>query len=441
MKRVGNLLERIADAENLREAFISASRAKASRPDVVEYRENLAVNLEMLRGQLLSQSVPMGGYRQFQVYDPKERTITVAPFCQRVLHHAIMRVCEPFFENHLVPRTYACRKGKGRLAALDEAAKHSRKFTWYLKLDIRKYFGSVPHDRLVARLGRIFKDAGLVALLEGIIRSFEVTPGRGLPIGNLTSQHFANLYLDKLDRFIEGYLPKGRLVSLRYMDDLVVFGAQRVDLVELRLALREYLPTELGLTLKQERIGPVSHGIPFLGCTVFRDHRELNRRSRLRFAKRIANLDRCLAANMITEIQAQRRATAMAAYAKTASSLRFRQHVLIQHFRASAIGWAEPPTAGSVVVAGTTTPRTAPSPTATTTTTRTTETTTTDSVRPAAREHFPDGKASPEPAAVLICESADKAPKQPLLVSSLGNPSVEREGGIGSLPSPYPCIF
>lgn len=441
MKRVGYLLERIADAENLRAAFLSASRAKASRADVLEYRRELGANLEMLRLQLLSRSAPLGGYRQFQVYDPKERTITVAPFGQRVLHHAIMRVCEPFFENHLVPSTYACRKGKGRLAALDEAAKHCQKYGWYLKLDIRKYFDSVPHERLVARLGRIFKDAALLALLEGIIRSFEVTPGRGLPIGNLTSQHFANLYLDKLDRFIGGYLPKNRLVSLRYMDDLVVFGAQRDELVELRLALREFLPTELGLSLKQERIGTVASGVPFLGCTLYAGHRELNRRSRLRFAKRISNLDRCLAANMMTELEAQQRATAMAAYAKTASSLRFRQYILRQHFRASALSWSEPPTVGFGVVAGITTPTTQRYPTVTTTTTRATATTTTDSVQLVAQEFSQEREVIPEPAAVLLCADADKAPKKPLLVSSLEDSSVEREGGIGSLPSPYPCIF
>lgn len=402
MKRAGHLLERIAEPENLREAFLRASRAKSGRADVLAYRENLSEQMATLREQILTESVPFGGYRQFQVFDPKERLITVAPFWQRVLHHAIMLVCEPYLENKLVPWTYACRKGKGRIAALDAAARHCRKYTWYLKLDIRKYFDSVPHDRLLARLSGIFKDAALLRLLEGIIRSYGVVPGRALPIGNLTSQHFANLYLDGLDRFIERFASREEQGSVRYMDDLVVFAANRESLVKMRAELRHYLPDRMGLDLKQERIGRVANGVPFLGCTMYERHRELNRRSRLRWVKRIGLLDRLLAESRLSEAQAQKRAMAMVAYAKTACTLRFRQRALQPHFRASAMDWTEPPTAASVAVAGTTTPTTRLLPTATTTTTRTTGTTTSDSVWPAALECALDGELFPEPAAVPL---------------------------------------
>lgn len=402
MKRIGYLLERIAEPENLREAFLRASRAKSGKPDVMAFRGNLTARLAEMRDQILSGEVPVGGYRQFRVYDPKERVITVAPFAQRVLHHAILRVCEPYLENKLVPWTYACRKGKGRLAALDAAAGHCRSRAWYLKLDIRKYFDSVPHGPLLERLHGIFKDAAVLALLERIIRSHEAAPGRGLPIGNLTSQHLANLYLGGLDRFIEREARGNGFAAVRYMDDSAIWGAARDDLENLRVRLREFVPTGLGLELKQERIGRVANGVPFLGCTLHAGHRELNRRSRQRFQKRIALLDRLLAGHRITESQAQQRATAMGAYAKTACSFRFRSNALRSHFRASAMDWTETPTAASAAAAGTTMRTTAPSPTATTTTTRTTATTTSGSVPPAAPEGFPGGEPFPEPAAVPL---------------------------------------
>lgn len=402
MKRAGYLLERIAEPENLREAFLRASRAKSAKPDVVAFREALTSRLAVMRDQILSGEVPVGGYRQFRVYDPKERVITVAPFAQRVLHHAILRVCEPYLENKLVPWTYACRKGKERLAALDAAAAHCRRQAWYLKLDIRKYFDSVPHDRLLERMRGIFKDAAVLALWERIIRSYEAMPGRGLPIGNLTSQHLANLYLGGLDRFIEREARINGFAAVRYMDDSVVWAASQTDLQMLRARLREFVPSALGLDLKQDRIGRVAGGVPFLGCSLLKGHRELNRRSRQRFQKRVTLWDRLLAERRLTEAQAQQRATALGAYAKTASSLLFRRNALQNHFRASAMHWTEPPTVASAAAAGTTMRTTAPLRTATTTTTRTTATTISASVWPAAPEGSLGGEPLPEPAAVPL---------------------------------------
>ena len=143
MKRVGHLLARIAEPENLREAFLRASRAKSAKPDVLAFRENLTSRLAVMRDQILSGEVPVGGYRQFRVYDPKERVITVAPFAQRVLHHAILRVCEPYLENKLVPWTYACRKGKGTHRAIDRAQDYLRKHQFFLKTDIVRFFPNV----------------------------------------------------------------------------------------------------------------------------------------------------------------------------------------------------------------------------------------------------------------------------------------------------------
>ena len=177
MKRIGHLLERIADLENLRHALYAASQGKRAKADVIAYRAQAMIHLSRLRDDLLEGRVPVGSYRQFKVYEPKERVITVAPFGQRVLHHAIMQVCEPVFERQLIDHSYACRKGKGRIAALDAAERFGRSHGYFLKMDIRKYFDSVDHAILKAHLRRLFKDKALLLLLDGIIDSFCAQPG------------------------------------------------------------------------------------------------------------------------------------------------------------------------------------------------------------------------------------------------------------------------
>jgi RNA-directed DNA polymerase len=385
MKRAGHLLEAITEWHNLRAAFHSACKGKNAKADVLAYREQVDANLERLRRDLLGGTVSVGGYRQFKVYDPKERVITVAPFGQRVLHHVVMRVCEPVFERHLIFHTYACRKGKGRIAALDVAERFGRTHPYYLKLDIRKYFDSVDHGILKAQLRRLFKDPPLLALLDAIIDSFCVQPGKGLPIGNLTSQHFANLYLSPLDRMAGKDAGSAELKHIRYMDDMVVWGRDRQALAALRSQMRTFLSEHLALELKQDRIGAVANGVPFLGCRVFAGYRTFNVRSKRRFRHKIKLFDRLLHEGRIDEAEAQQRAQAVCAFAKTACSYDFRQHVLAPHFRATAMGETCAPTATSAAAPGTTTRTTAPSRTGTTTT-RTTGTTTTDSGSPAAQE-------------------------------------------------------
>ena len=202
MKRIGNLFERVIDPENLRLAFLKASRGKRHRVDQQAWQSNLEENVVRLRDGLMRLDYPIGDYRRFTIYEPKEREICAASFGERVLHHALMNVCEPYFDKWLVFDSYACRVGKGQKDAFVRARQFAHRYRWFLKCDFRKYFDSIPHDRLKAMLARRFKDPMVLAWLGRIIDSYEKTPGRGLPIGNLTSQHLANLYLDPLDRMI-----------------------------------------------------------------------------------------------------------------------------------------------------------------------------------------------------------------------------------------------
>lgn len=329
MKRVGHLFDQIPDRDNLRLAFHKALRGKRSRGDAREFARNLDGNLDDLAAGLRAGTVPGGRFQQFVIHDPKERIITAPCFAERVLHHAIMNVCEPHLERWLIPDTYACRRGKGRVAALQRARHFAGRFARFLQLDVRHYFDSVPHDRLLERLARRFKDRRLLALLERIVRGFRGALGRGLPIGSLTSQHLANFYLGWLDRFVKERL--GVRGYVRYMDDMALWAHDPGELKAALAACREFLDRELGLELKAAPPGNrTEHGMDFLGCRVFRQHLTLNRRSRVRFARRLRRLEEQYQRGALDAVQLQRRATALVAFARSAgvSTWRFRSAVV-----------------------------------------------------------------------------------------------------------------
>lgn len=241
--------------------------------------------------ELAEGTYEVGPYHQFTIFDPKERLITAPCFRDRVLHHAVTLVCEPVFERLLIADTFACRRGKGRIAAVERARSFARCFHWFLKLDIRKYFDSIDHAILSRLLRRKLKDRRLLELFDRIIASYEVAPGRGVPIGSLTSQHFANFYLGQLDRFVKEELQAGGYV--RYMDDFVVWGKDRAGLTTVRDRIKEFVARELSLTLKPHPyINQSRWGMDFLGCRVKPSHIGLNRRSRVRFGRRLPWLER-----------------------------------------------------------------------------------------------------------------------------------------------------
>lgn len=195
MKRAGNLYDAICEPENLRLAYVKARRAKMGRPDVLTFSNNHETNLKNLRHALVHETVEFGKYRYFTIRDPKERTICAATFDERVIHHAVMNVCDPVFERYQIFDSYATRRCKGTFAALERAEQFTKRSTWFLKLDVKKYFDSIDHTILKDLLVRLFKDARLLLLFKRIIESYEKTPGKGLPIGNLTSLITRVLYV------------------------------------------------------------------------------------------------------------------------------------------------------------------------------------------------------------------------------------------------------
>jgi hypothetical protein len=214
-----------------------------------------------------------------------------------------MNIVEPIWERGLIFDTYACRVGKGTHAALQRARHFTRRFRYFLKCDIQKYFDSIDHSVLrKIILGKI-KDRQLLALLEKII-AHELpgsASGRGLPIGNLTSQHFANLYLSGLDHHLKETLRVPGYV--RYMDDFICFSDEKGSLQAILREIRLYLKEQLGLVLKEKvvKIAPVSEGVPFLGCRVFRGNIRLQRQNLIRLRRKIRKNETLFLHGKITE--------------------------------------------------------------------------------------------------------------------------------------------
>ena len=321
MKRLGDIYGRICDYANLLSAFGKVRRGKQDRPDIREWTQNLEARLNALLADLREGHCRFGDYYVFMVHDPKERTIHAASVRERVIHHAVINQCGARLEAGLIDDSYACRVGKGQLKAVRRAQDFARRHPWCLKLDIRHYFDSIDQRLLMGLLKRKLKDRRVLALFDELLASYATEPGKGLPIGNLTSQYFANLYLDGFDRWCGER--RGRSY-LRYMDDMLVFG-EKDDLRELKAAAADFLGERLELSVKHGgELQPVSHGVEFLGYRVFPQCLLLNRRSRERFRHRTRELDCKLARGECTEGEYQRQMTALTAFVRHADTYNLR---------------------------------------------------------------------------------------------------------------------
>lgn len=325
MKRPAYLIEPIADMANLELAYYKARRGKAAKPQVYAFGKKLRANLKALQAQILSGEVEIGGYRYFTVFDPKKRQICAAPFPQRVLHHALMNVCHPYFEQQQIFDSYASRIGKGTYAALERAAAFNGKYAWYLKLDVRKYFDSICHVALRSQLCRLFKDPHLLRIFDRLIDSYAVQPGRGVPIGNLTSQYFANHYLTPADHYARETLRVPAYV--RYMDDMVLWHDDKAALIEAGCRFQDFIHERLRQELKPFCLNTNTAGLPFLGYLLYPDTTRLAQRSRRRYIQKIKTCQAMLEAGVWTQKQFQRHATPLTAFTEYADAKAFRQKV------------------------------------------------------------------------------------------------------------------
>ncbi|MCQ2975255.1 MAG: RNA-directed DNA polymerase [Bacteroidales bacterium] len=261
-------------------AFSKACRGKQNKKEVLLFRENFDENISTIRNQILSGNVSVGKYHYFTIHDPKERLICASAFDERILHHAIMNICHPYFERQLIYDTYATRIGKGQYQALDRAIQLTSKYQYLAKLDFRKYYYSINHNILKEKLRKIFKDKLLLHIFDKIIDSYSVSEGLGLPIGNLTSQYFANYYLSSLDHYIKEQL---QIPYIRYMDDMLISDNNKENLKEYIKKITQYSTQNLKLTLKPPNIQPTSNGMSFLGYKLLPYRYLINGRSKRRF--------------------------------------------------------------------------------------------------------------------------------------------------------------
>ncbi len=236
----------------------------------------------------------------------------------RLLQMNLMNVAGSCFERGAVAHSYACRSGRGNLAAIKTAARCTRANRFFLKLDIRRYFDSIHHDTLRSLFRRIFKDGAFLSLLDQVLGSFETKDGRGLPIGTLTSQYFANFYLDGLDHWIMESL--GCRAYVRYMDDFVLWHQDAGVLEHWQGVIAGWLGRGLHLELKATP-GAVAcaDGLPFLGYRVLPGRVLLGRAARQRFFQRLEGYEKAYGEGSMSAADLQRRADALLAFTQVAA--------------------------------------------------------------------------------------------------------------------------
>ena len=307
LKRYKNLFEAVAAWDNLCLAAKKARKQKRSRPDVLLFEFQREVYLNGILEQIRSGSYRPGKHFSFLIFDPKLRLISAAPYPDRIVHHAINNVIEPIFERTFIYDSYACRKHKGQKLAMNRAKEFARKNRFVLRTDIRRYFPSIDHQILFHEIERKIGDRRLLNLIKTIIEQpypgqrrptylpgddlFSILGRRcGLPIGNQTSQLFANVYLNRADHFMKETLRVGSY--LRYMDDIVLFGNCKAELWSCKKELENYLLAELRLQLhpKKTQVSPVGCGFPYLGFRLFPNRVEIPSTKLSRFRRRIRKL-------------------------------------------------------------------------------------------------------------------------------------------------------
>ena len=304
MKRLGYLWSDITAFDNLLLAYRKARLGKRTREEVAEFDLNLEKELLQLQHELQNKAYRPGAFRMFTIYERKPRQICAAPFRDRVVHHALMNVIDPLLDKRFIFDTHACRSGHGVHLAVTRYQHWAQRHAYALKLDVARYFPSIDHAILKQQLMQRIKDPHVLGLFECIINHSPAYPSeppgffpgddlfaalerkKGLPIGNLTSQFLANLYLDDLDHFIKEVLQVK--CYLRYVDDLILLSNNKAQLQTWQQAIREKL-IEVRLRLHPAKVNlfQTSLGVDVLGYRVFPAYRLLRNDNGHRFARKL----------------------------------------------------------------------------------------------------------------------------------------------------------
>ncbi len=292
-----NFWQELCSYSNLELAFKKARKHKILKPYVTEFEADLGNNLSLLRTELLLHSYKPKPLKTFILHDPKTRKISKSDFRDRVVHHVLCNIIEPLFEKSFIYDSYANRKGKGTLKAIQRFEHFKRKVTrnfthsaFALKADIRHYFDEVSHGILLDMLRRKIKDSRVIWLAKQILGNYSTQVDKGMPLGNLTSQFFANVYLNELDQFVKHELKAKYYI--RYVDDFVILKQSKDELEKRLQRINLFLKKNLALQLHptKSRIIQLQRGTEFLGLKIFLHHRLIKRKNIRKFYQKFQEL-------------------------------------------------------------------------------------------------------------------------------------------------------
>lgn len=289
--------EKIFSFQNLFLAWRYFQKGKKDKKDVAEFASDLIHNLSVLESSFLSDKYKHGGYAYFKISDPKTRDIHKASVSDRIVHHALYRAIYPYFDKYFIHDSYSCRLGKGAHRAIfrfekfiNKASRNNIKTVWVLKCDIRKCFASVDQEILKSILKKHIHCSRTMSVIESIIDSFSSgLKGKGIPLGNLTSQLFVNIYLNELDQFMKRRLHTR--IYIRYADDFAILSQDKDSFAELVPIIESFIESKLKLSLhpKKVSIKTIASGVDFLGWVHFPNHRILRTSTKKKMYKVIRN--------------------------------------------------------------------------------------------------------------------------------------------------------
>ena len=347
MKTYNKIYPQICSVENLNLAFKKAKKGKSKKDYIISFESKLNEEINKLHLELISKTYNPTPLKKFIIRDPKLRTIHSSIFRDRVVHHAIINILEPIFDKIFIYDSFASRYKKGTHKAVVRFKSFLRKVSgngglikkafnnnsvkgFVFKADIKHYFNSMDHEVLIEILERKIKDEELIWLIRAILNNFE-TPvkGKGLPLGNYTSQFFGNVYLNELDYYIKHILKAKYYI--RYVDDFVILHKNKKRLEYFAKHIKNYLPClKIQIHPDKSKIYALRNGITFLGYRIFYHHNLLKKRNLKSFIKKFEKDVRLYNNNFLSKEQLDNKLNGWFGYSQWADTYKFRQKILSQ---------------------------------------------------------------------------------------------------------------
>ncbi len=335
IKRIGNIYSKIYDFENICIAHKKACKCKRYNDEVLEFGSKLEENIINIQNHLMWKSYECGEYRKFKVYEPKERLVMALPFKDRVVQHALNNIIEPIFDKSFIYHSYACRRGKGVHQASQQLTEwlynmnlsHGENI-YFIKADISKYFINIDHEILKKIIRKKIKCEDTLHLIETII-NHNGTEGelKGIPVGNLTSQLFANVYLNELDKFVKETLKIK--YYMRYMDDFLIFSSNKEELREILALTTGFLQTNLKLTLNPKTgIFKAKNGVDFVGYRHWYTHKKMRKANLKRIRNKIKKYNKMYSNGEIDFEKVNRSVQSWLGHIKHANTYNIRKKIL-----------------------------------------------------------------------------------------------------------------